>query len=268
MDSHWALRTTGHWALTSGELRMDRVASLMYISPMDEKQTGRHLYSGERVELRRLAREDREELTRLARASGDLYHPWIHAPTTDEEFDSYLARFNRETAEGFLISIRNTDTLAGFININEIIRGPYQRGTLGYGAFAPSTGKGYMAEGLRLLFRFAFEDLRLHRLEADIQPGNTASLNLVKKLGFRLEGFSPGFIYIKDEWRDHERWAITNEMPGARSWLTLTSPDDVLGRKLYHVTKLPTHKSADLDQRESLWAAYALLGLGLLPFLL
>jgi ribosomal-protein-alanine N-acetyltransferase len=198
---------------------MDRVASLMYIFPVTKIPAGRCLYSSERVELRRLAYEDREELTRLARASEDLYHPWIHAPTTYKEFDSYLARFNRETAEGFLISIRNTGTLAGFINISEIIRGPYERGTLGYGAFAPSAGKGYMTEGFRLLFRFAFEDLRLHRLEADIQPGNAASLKLVQKLGFRLEGFSPKFIYIRGEWRDHERWAITTEMPGARSWL-------------------------------------------------
>jgi [ribosomal protein S5]-alanine N-acetyltransferase len=182
-----------------------------------ERQTGRNLYSSERVELRRLTYEDCEELTTLARASEDFHHPWIYMPTTHEEFGSYLARFNHETAEGFLISIRNTGALAGFINIRQIIRGPYQRGTLGYGAFAPSAGKGYMTEGFRLLFRFAFEDLRLHRLDADIQPGNTASLNLVKKLGFRLEGFSPRFIYIKGEWREHERWAITNEMPGARS---------------------------------------------------
>jgi ribosomal-protein-alanine N-acetyltransferase len=165
--------------------------------------------------------EDRSEVTRLARASADLYHPWIYAPTTDEEYDSYLARFDQRSAEGLLICIRDTDILAGFVNISEIVRGPYQRASIGYGAFAPSADKGYMTEGLRLLFHFAFDDLDLHRLEADIQPGNTRSLNLVKRLGFQYEGYSPGYIRIRDEWTDHERWAITKDMlePGLTSEL-------------------------------------------------
>ncbi len=156
--------------------------------------------------------EDRSEVTRLARASVDLYQPWIYAPTTDDEFDLYLSRFDQESAEGLLICLRDTGTLAGFVNLNEIVRGPYQRGSIGYGAFAPSAGKGYMTEGIKLLFRFAFDDLGLHRLEADIQPGNLQSQNLVKRLGFRYEGYSPGFILIRNEWIDHERWAITSDM--------------------------------------------------------
>ncbi len=117
---------------------------------------------------------------------------------------------HRENAEGFLVRVRETDAIAGFINLNEVVLGPYQRGLLGYGAFLPSAGQGFMTEGLDEVTRIAFDELGLHRLEADIQPGNRASLRLVQKAGFRREGLSPDFIFIDGQWKDHERWAKIN----------------------------------------------------------
>jgi ribosomal-protein-alanine N-acetyltransferase len=57
----------------------------------------------------------------------------------------------------------------------------------------------------------AFNEMKLHRLEANIQPANAASRALVKALEFRREGFSPRYLKINGRWRDHERWAILSE---------------------------------------------------------
>ena len=161
-----------------------------------------------------LTAADQGEFLDLAAASAGLHHPWMSLPATPQEFQGYLRRFDHVTAEGLLIRLRETGAMAGLVNINNIIRGRFQNGSLAYAAFAPAAGRGYMSEGLGLVLRYAFEQLRLHRLDAQIQPGNHASARLVQRLGFRNEGYSPGLLFIDGAWRDHERWAITSDMVG------------------------------------------------------
>ena len=69
-----------------------------------------------------------------------------------------------------------------------------------------------MTEGMGLVLDYAFSELGLHRLEANIQPGNTASIALVRRCGFVREGFSEKYLKIGGEWRDHERWAIRADL--------------------------------------------------------
>lgn len=101
--------------------------------------------------------------------------------------------------------------LAGVINASEIVRGAFQSAYLGYYAFAPHNGQGHMSRGLRAVLADLFRVQRLHRVEANIQPVNLASREVVRRLGFRLEGLSPRYLKIAGRWRDHERWALTVE---------------------------------------------------------
>jgi ribosomal-protein-alanine N-acetyltransferase len=107
--------------------------------------------------------------------------------------------------------------LAGVINISEIVRGAFNSGYLGHYAFVPHAKRGHMRHGLQAVLQKAFRLHRLHRLEANIQPGNTASRRLVRRLGFRREGYSRRYLEVLGRWRDHERWAITAE-EWKRSW--------------------------------------------------
>jgi ribosomal-protein-alanine N-acetyltransferase len=115
------------------------------------------------------------------------------------------------TRRRLLVCRRSDGAIAGVVSVNEIVRGAFQSAYLGYYAFAPLAGRGLMTEGLALVLRHAFRQLGLHRVEANIQPGNRASRVLVRRLGFRREGFSPRYLKIYGRWRDHERWALLRE---------------------------------------------------------
>ncbi|CAM5354823.1 acetyltransferase [Streptomyces spiroverticillatus] len=168
------------------------------------------LAEGPRVGIRPFRRSDAEEFTARVRESRELHWPWSTPPETVEAFRGYAATLiESPNRAGFLVCTRDDGRIAGFVNINNIVEGAFQCGALGYGAFAHAAGRGLMAEGLDLVMRHAFGRLGLHRLEANIQPGNEASLALVRRAGFRYEGYSPDFLFIAGAWRDHERWAIT-----------------------------------------------------------
>ena len=113
-------------------------------------------------------------------------------------------RRQRKTAD-------DDDAIVGFFNLSHITRGLLQSAYLGYAADKPYAGNGYMRQGIQLVLRNAFLNLRLHRVEANIQPGNSASIALARGAGFRREGFSPRYLKIGGRWRDHERWAILSD---------------------------------------------------------
>jgi ribosomal-protein-alanine N-acetyltransferase len=166
-----------------------------------------------RVYLRPVVRRDSHEFLTLMQESLNLHQPWISPPLTPLAFQSYLARTRRDDHEGLLVCRRDTDAITGVINLNNIVRGTLLSASLGYYVAARHAGQGFMQEGLHLALTFAFESLGLHRLEANIQPDNHRSIALVQRCGFTREGFSPAFLYLAGQWRDHERWAIHDPRP-------------------------------------------------------
>ena len=162
------------------------------------------------VYLRRVEKRDRAEFLELMLASRELHHPWITPPLTERAFAHYQARTRRDDHEGLLVCKRDDDRITGVINVNNIVRGSFLSASLGYYVGAPFLGLGFMRSGLLQVVHFAFNDLGLHRLEANIQPTNLRSLKLVADCGFTQEGSSAQFLFIEGRWRDHERWAIVD----------------------------------------------------------
>jgi len=161
-----------------------------------------------RVRVSPPVEEDREEFLELMRASRAFHRPWAAVPTDDIRFDAYLADARKPDYEPLLVRRCEDGAIVGFFNISQITHGPLQSAYLGYAVGARFARQGYMREGIDLTLRHAFVVLSLHRLEANIQPGNEASLALARAAGFRREGFSPRYLKISGRWRDHERWAI------------------------------------------------------------
>ena len=161
-----------------------------------------------RVFLRTPAARDRDEFISLMRSSRSFHRPWATAPIDDERFSAYLADSRRPDFEAMVLCRHEDLAILGFFNLSQIVRRSLQSAYVGYAVGKPYAGQGYMREGIQLVLRYAFNELRLHRIEANIQPGNLASVALARGAGFRREGFSPRYLKIAGRWRDHERWAI------------------------------------------------------------
>ncbi len=155
--------------------------------------------------------EDADAFIAAVRSSRSLHYPWIAPPDTHERFAAYLQQAAREDHAAFLIRHASCGDLVGYVTVSNMVRGAFQSAYMGYGAFASHAGRGLMTQGLRAVIDTAFGDLGLHRLEANIQPGNERSLALVQRLGFTREGFSPRYLSVDGAWRDHERWALRSE---------------------------------------------------------
>ncbi|HMQ34290.1 MAG TPA: GNAT family protein [Chloroflexaceae bacterium] len=166
---------------------------------------------GARVRLRFPTAADEAALCALNRASAAHYAPWVSPPADPAQYAAFLERAARPDVAALLICGAADDAPMGAVVLSQIFYGPLQSAYMGYYIGAPYAGQGYAAEGVALALDYAFGPLALHRVEANIQPGNTASLALVRRLGFTREGFSRRYLLIGGAWRDHERFAILAE---------------------------------------------------------
>jgi ribosomal-protein-alanine N-acetyltransferase len=172
--------------------------------------------SAKRVYLRPPSASDEREFLAGMRTSSELHRPWLYPPLSSADFAQFLERAARSSSDFQLACRVEDNAIAGFINLSEIVRGNFLSAFVGYGAVMAYAGKGYLREGMELVLAHAFGPLGLHRVEANIQPENLASIALAKRCGFELEGFSRRYLRIGGEWCDHQRWAIRSEPWRAR----------------------------------------------------
>lgn len=164
-----------------------------------------------RVFIKKPTIEDGKELLALNLRSQRFHFPWVFLPLNEQECQTYISRNQDDNFRGLVICHLNTKRIIGVTNLSQIIYKTFQNAYLSYYVDVNFAGQGLMSEGVSLAINYAFHTLKLHRLEANIQPENKKSLNLVKRLGFIKEGFSEKYLKINGEWRDHERWALTVE---------------------------------------------------------
>ena len=170
--------------------------------------SSQRLPRGERVHLRVLGVSDRTAYLCAVRASRRLLRPWSYPPEDSAGFADLVERPDGET---FLICRNEDEAFAGMASLGQITFGNLRGAYLGYSAFVPYEGRGYMTEGLNLVLRHGFRGLGLHRIEANVQPDNARSIALAERLGFRREGYSPRYLKIGGRWRDHVRYALLAE---------------------------------------------------------
>jgi ribosomal-protein-alanine N-acetyltransferase len=176
---------------------------------------------GKRVMLRPLMSSDFEAWSEVRLRNESWLLPWEPSrlpgqgdPTRERDvFSARCAARDRDRHMGvaYAFGVFVDNALAGEVNVNNVIRGAQQTGTIGYWIDQARAGHGYIAEGVCVVMRFAFEELRLHRLEICIIPRNHRSRRVMEKLAVREEGTALRFLEINGTWEDHVRYGFTHE---------------------------------------------------------
>jgi ribosomal-protein-alanine N-acetyltransferase len=176
---------------------------------------------GRRLVLRPLVVEDFPAWQEVRSRNADWLLKWEPmrspgAPDPVQSRDAFAVRCGarqreRQLGTGYGYGIFVDGHLAGEINLSIVQRGPFQSAYVGYWIDESQAGRGYTPEALVVLARFAFQELRLHRIQIAIIPRNRSSRRVVEKLKIREEGVALRYLEINGAWEDHVRYAITAE---------------------------------------------------------
>ncbi len=184
-------------------------------------ETGPAIY-GDGVMLRAPLLSDYAEWASLRQASREFLVPWEPSWPRDDltkaAFRRRLKRYQRDLRDDlaypFFIFDSRTETLTGGVTLSNVRRGVAQAASLGYWVGVPHARRGYMTETLKCLIPFAFDSLRLHRIEAACLPKNDASIRLLEKSGFAREGYARGYLCINGVWQDHLLYGLVKDGTG------------------------------------------------------
>lgn len=119
--------------------------------------------------------------------------------------DSHMLRF-------WLFEKGYPEKVIGSVCLQNVIRGSFLSCMLSYKMDRNYLRRGYATEALNCIISIACIDYGLHRIEAYIVPDNTASINLIKKLGFLPEGIARSSVYLRGKWIDQIRYAYISEI--------------------------------------------------------
>ena len=190
------------------------------VHPARPSNVGLRLY-GRRVVLRPLVAQDFNGWSEVRRRNGEWLTQWepmrlTHHPDPETNREVFAARCGareRERLAGtqYAFGIFVDGAFAGEINLNNVVRGAFQSATIGYWIDKSRAGRSLMSEAVVVLAQYAFEEMRLHRLEICIIPRNVNSRRVMEKLDVRTEGIAERFLEINGVWEDHIRYGITYE---------------------------------------------------------
>ncbi len=176
---------------------------------------------GRRLMLRPLTAADWVQWSEVRLRNEQWLVPWepLRSPTMldpTRDRDAFAARCSardrdRQLGIAYGFGIFVGAEFAGEINLNGVVRGALQGGTIGYWIDRAKAGQRYTAEGVVTLAKFSFEQLHLHRLEICIVPRNSNSRRVMEVLAIREEGIASRFLEINGAWEDHVRYGITAE---------------------------------------------------------
>jgi ribosomal-protein-alanine N-acetyltransferase len=169
------------------------------------------------VELHPLRRRDAAEWSRLRLANEDWLRPWEpsagqpwrerHTPAAYRAMRQAVSRRAR-LGTTLPFAVRVDGRLAGQVTVDNIVRGALRSGYLGYWIDRDAAGRGMASLAVALVCDYAFSEVGLHRVQADIRPENGSSRRLVERLGFSREGLLRRYLDIDGAWRDHLAYAL------------------------------------------------------------
>ena len=158
---------------------------------------------------------DAADLIQANVASRGHHAPWMQPFTDMDGFEAWFGQLLTGPNVSLVAREAESRGVVGVLNLSQIVWGGFRSAYLGYYEMAAYARCGLMTQALRSTVSHAFDGMGLHRLEANIQPGNTASIALVRRAGFSREGFSPRYLRIGGVWCGHERWALlADDAPG------------------------------------------------------
>lgn len=175
-------------------------------------------YETERLSLKTIEISDLSMLKDYLLRNKNFLSPWepqrkdsyYEDNNLVEMIEQEIANNSKQSQLSLYISLKDEARIIGNVTLSNIIRGVFQSCYIGYKLDQDEVNKGLMTEAVAKMIDITFNELKLHRIEANIMPRNKPSKKVVQKMGFEYEGLSKEYLKINSIWEDHEHYAILN----------------------------------------------------------